>query len=293
MDLTACSRRAALAMIGAAVVAPLSGCSGQGVLAKVDGGDIRTLPYRYGQHPSQYAELSLAAGSSALPVVVVVHGGYWQAGYGAELGRPLAADLAARGFAAVNVEYRRVGRSEEAGGGGWPQTGDDVANAVDALKSEGVRLAGGRLDLTRVIGLGHSAGGQLVGWAAARQGAAVALTGVVLQAGVLDLVSAADEDLGAGAVVELMGGPPNQVPQAYAQASPIARLPLRVPSICVHGVDDTTVPIDQSLRFVAAARQAGDTTELQQFDGDHFDPITLGTPAWDLCVRAVTDLVSL
>ena len=239
------------------------------------------MRYAYGDHPSQFAEISLPTDATPAPVVVIVHGGYWSAMYGLELGRPLATDLTARGLATVNVEYRRVG-----GGGGWPQTGQDVAAAVDALREQ----APGRLDLSRIVGLGHSAGGQLAGWLAARRGAPVALTGAVLQAGVLDLVRGAEVGLGGGAVEGFLGGSPTDKPDSYAQASPIALVPLGVPTVCVHGTGDSLVPIEQSQRFVAAAQGAGDESELQTFDGGHFDPITVGTPAWDLCVDALRRL---
>lgn len=255
--------------------------------------------YRYGDHPSQYAELVLPRGTSVVPVVAVVHGGFWRTSYGAELGRPLVADLVDRGWAAVNVEYRRVGRSVTAGGGGWPTTCLDVAAAVDGLAEQGQRIAGGRLDLSRVVGLGHSAGGQLVGWLAGRPGLRapapgadpqVRLSGVVAQAGVLDLVGGARAFLGAGAVAAFVGGTPDELPAAYAHASPLARLPLRVPTVCVHGEGDSTVPISQSETFVAAARRLGDTADLQRFDGDHFDLIDTGSQAWQLCVEALTRL---
>ena len=207
------------------------------------------MRYTYGAHPSQYAEVTLPAGPNPAPVVVVIHGGYWSASYGAELGRPLAADLVGRGFAAVNVEYRRVGD-----GGGWPETGQDIAAAVDALRARSTGM-----DLNRVVALGHSAGGQLAGWLAARRGGAVALTGVVLQAGVLDLVRGSAEGLGGGAIDAYLGGSPTEKPDAYAQASPIALLPLGVPSICVHGTSDTLVPLRQSQDFVEAARRTDNT----------------------------------
>jgi acetyl esterase/lipase len=209
--------------------------------------------------------------------VVVIHGGFWKASYGAELGRPLAADLVNRGFAALTVEYRRVGD-----GGGWPQTGEDVAAAVDALRERSTGL-----DLNRVVALGHSAGGQLAGWLASRRDAAVSVTGAVLQAGVLDLVGGSRERLGDGAVDDFLGGSPTENPQAYAQASPLALVPLGVPSVCVHGTADVHVPLRQSEDFVEAARQAGDTTELQTFDGDHFPPVDVGSAAWQLCVDAL------
>lgn len=251
---------------------------------------ITPTVYRYGEHPSQFAEITCPpAVSGPLPVVVVIHGGFWRSGLGLELGRPLAADLNRHGFATLNVEYRRVGRGDA--GGGWPQTGDDVASALDALSTDGQRLTDGRLDLTRVAALGHSAGGQLAGWLAARRSAPVPLRAMVSQAGVLDLVAAAHAEVGAGAVVDLLGGTPEQVGAIYADASPTAQVPLGVPSVCVHGRQDDVVPIEQSQRFVAAATAAGDRSELQTFDGDHFDLIKPGSRAWELCIDAVTKLL--
>jgi len=258
------------------------------------------VSYPYGDHPSQYVELSLPGGSGTVPVVVVVHGGFWRTRYGAELGRPLAADLVTRGWAALNVEYRRVGDSGRDGGGGWPRTCEDVAAAVDSLAGPGQQRASGRLDLTRVVSLGHSAGGQLAGWLAARQGLptgtpgaapTVPLAGLVSQAGVLDLVRAAREGVGGRAVPDLMGGGPDERAADYALASPAARVPLGVPSVCVHGTADTNVPISQSESFVAAARARGDDSELRRFDGGHFAPITVGSPAWALCTEALAGLL--
>ncbi|BBY27711.1 alpha/beta hydrolase family protein [Mycolicibacterium sediminis] len=267
------TRRRAMAVLGT-LAGVATACA---TAAPPERGEDEPMRFSYGDDPSQYAELTLPEGVAAAPVVVVVHGGYWTSSYGAELGRPLAADLAGRGFAALNVEYRRVGS-----GGGWPQTGDDVAAALDGLAD---RADG--LDLNHVVGLGHSAGGQLAGWLAARRGGRVTMTGAVLQAGVLDLVRGSADGLGAGAVDAFLGGSPSQRPEAYAQASPFARLPLGVPTVAVHGTRDANVPIDQSERFVAAAVRAGDRSELRTFDGDHFDPITVGTQAWDLCVEAL------
>lgn len=281
------SRRAMLALFsGCAVTLAAAGAP----RTSADTGTTGPLRLDYARLPSQYLEITLPAGSSAAPVVVILHGGFWSTGFGADLGRPLARDLAARGFAAVNVEYRRVGVGL-GGGGGWPQTADDVAAALDALAGEGQRIAGGRLDLNRVVSLGHSAGGQLAGWLAARR-APVRLSGLVSQAGVLDLVMAAEAGVGGGAVEEFLGGTPARVPAAYADASPLARVPLGVPSICVHGRSDTVVPIEQSERFVAAARNAGDPSELRTFDGDHFAPISVRSPAWSLCVDALHDLTA-
>lgn len=115
---------------------------------------------RYGAHPSQVAELFVPQGQERVPVCVGVHGGFWRQRYGSDQFVPIALDLASHGVATLNLEYRRVG-----GGGGWPTTCHDVAAGVDALAAVPEALAA-RLDLTRVVGLGHSAGGHLVGWLA-------------------------------------------------------------------------------------------------------------------------------
>ncbi len=239
----------------------------------------------YGTDPSQFGELTLPAGDGPVPVVVVVHGGFWRSGYGLELGRPLAVDLANAGVAAWNVEYRRVGN-----GGGWLATFEDVAAAVDLLVGMDPRL-----DLTRVVAVGHSAGGHLAAWLAARPGLppgapgaapAVVLRGAVSQAGVLDLVDAAENRVGATAVPDLLGGLPADVPDRYALASPVARVPIGVPVVCVHGDEDRNVPLRQSERFVAAS---GD--ELVTLPGvDHFAVIDPSTDAWRVCRAAAARL---
>ncbi|GAA3617934.1 alpha/beta hydrolase family protein [Microlunatus ginsengisoli] len=246
----------------------------------------------YGPDPSQFGDLSVPAGSGPWPVVVVIHGGFWRARYDLTLGQPLAADLVRRGFAAWNIEYRRVGN-----GGGWPATLLDVAAAVDRLAD----LAGAAgpdgeaLDLRRVIALGHSAGGHLAAWLAARPRlpapfgpAAVRVTGVVSQAGVLDLEAARADRLGDGAIDAFMAG---AAKPDWASASPIRLLPVGVPVVCVHGDADDTVPVAQSERFVAAARAAGDPARSMIIPGgDHFGVITPGDPGWAACAQAVEEL---
>ncbi|MCZ2830628.1 alpha/beta fold hydrolase [Modestobacter sp. VKM Ac-2986] len=245
--------------------------------------------HAYGPGPDQFLEVTLPGGDAPAPVVVVVHGGFWRAPYGIELARPLAADLAAAGWAAVAVEYRRVGA-----GGGWPTTLADVAAALDALPDLPVAA---RLDLTDVTVVGHSAGGHLAAWAAGRSrlpdgapGASprVPVTALVSQAGVLDLDAAVAAGLGDGATVDLLGGTPAEVPDRYAAADPVRLLPTGVPALCVHGEDDTTVPPEQSRRYAAAATAAGDVVEVAVVPGDHMAAIDLDGPAWRRVVEWLT-----
>ena len=222
----------------------------------------------YGEDPSQYAELSLPNGTPR-GVVVVIHGGFWKAAYDLSLGRPLAADLVERGWAALNVEYRRVGN-----GGGVPRTLDDVRAAIATLGATD-------LDLSTVVTLGHSAGGHLATWAGHAIGT---VTHVVAQAGVLDLVAADREELGGGAVRAFLGHPagPGDV-----DVDPRQQLPLGVPVWCVHARDDDTVPFSQSEEYVAAATAAGARAELVEVPGGHFGVIEVDTEAWRMIVEVL------
>ncbi len=248
-----------LPVLGAALA--LSACAEEEPV-----GASGTETIRYGDDPSQYVELTRTDGTPR-GVVVVIHGGFWKAAYDLSLGRPLAADLVDKGWAALNIEYRRVGPAASGGGGGVPSTLDDVRAAIGTLGDTG-------LDLTRVVTLGHSAGGHLATWA----GRAVdAVTHVVSQAGVLDLVAADRDGLGGGAVQALLG---HRAGPGDADVDPTQQLPLAVPVWCVHATDDDTVPIRQSVDYVAAATAAGAHAELVEVAGDHYVVIDPTTQAW-------------
>jgi acetyl esterase/lipase len=215
-------------------------------------------------------------------VAVLIHGGFWRARYDLRLEDRLVADLAGRGWAVWNLEYRRRGWRSR---GGWPATLEDVAAGIDHL---------GRLDQpldsSRVVAIGHSAGGQLSLWAAARHGLPagapgaeprIRLSGAVSQAGVADLREAARLGLSRHAAESFVGGSPGRRPDRYDLASPIERLPLDVPQLLVHGEADEVVPIDLSRRYALRAAEGGDSCELAALPGvghdDHLDP---ETDAW-------------
>jgi acetyl esterase/lipase len=202
----------------------------------------------------------------------MLHGGHWQPHYGKLVCRPLALDLVARGWAAWNLEYRRLGAGR-GGGGGWPTTFEDVAAGIDALAELEAPL-----DLSQVVLVGHSAGGQLALWAASRPslpagavGAAprVAATRVVGLAPVTDLVRA-----GANAV-RLVGGPVEEVTDRWAQADPMTAGAPGIPVLVVHPTGDQTVPVARSREYAAATG-----AELIETAGVHRDPIDPSSPAW-------------
>jgi acetyl esterase/lipase len=225
---------------------------------------------RYGEHRSQFGELAVPPGEGRWPVAVVIHGGCWRTRYDLHLMDAVCADLARRGWAAWNVEYRRVGPR---GGGGWPATFDDVEAAIERLASP----AGARIDPGRIVAIGHSAGGQLALWAAAR-GLVCAAVG---QAAVSDLDAAARDGVCGGMPQRLLGGAPGDVPERYASASPARLLPLPVPALLVHGERDDVVPVGMS-RAVAA--RAGCDLEVVAGEG-HFEHLEPGSRAWATVVE--------
>jgi acetyl esterase/lipase len=158
-------------------------------------------------------------------------------------------------------------------------TFDDVAAAIDLL----AELDDARLDLERVTLVGHSAGGQLALWAAGRAelpagapGAAPRVTGVR----VLALAAVCDIAHAGRVAVALLGGTPDQVPERWAQADPIRRIPLDVPVALVHGARDETVAIARSREYATAAEAAGADVTLVETGGGHRDPIDPQSAAW-------------
>jgi len=246
----------------------------------------------YGADPNQFGELWLPSGKGPFPVVVLIHGGCWQAALpGTILMDYMAADLRAKGIAVWNLEYRRIGHA----GGGYPGTFLDVAAGVDKLRM----LAKARnLDLTRVVVAGHSAGGHLAAWTAGRgrlsktsplhSAKPLPIRAAMSIDGIDDLKAYRAEGPGRcgepGTVDQLVKGAPRRSP--YADTSPRELLPTRVPQVVVSGELDPIVPVKLARGFAAAATRSGTRTELLVYPrAGHFEPIDPATPAG----RAVDD----
>lgn len=250
--------------------------------------------HRYGTRGSQTAELRLPSHlNGPLPVAVTLHGGYWQARHSRRMSRPVAADLARRGWATWNLEYRRIGRRQ---GGGWPTTFEDVAAGIDRLAD----LGDERLDLDRVVAIGHSAGGLLALWAAARPGLPsgapgaqprVRMGAAAALGAVTDLEASTQLTRPGQPVHALMGGSPDQVPERYEVANPRRRLPLEVPLLLVHGDADEVVPITRTREFAATAREAGDQVDVVEFPGgSHMAVADTRTAGWEATVSWLGEL---
>jgi acetyl esterase/lipase len=258
----------------------------------------------YGSGQYQFGDLWLPANPTEqrLPLVVFVHGGWWQSAYGLDYAGPLCAALKAIGIAVWSIEYRRVGST----GGGWPMTFQDVAAGFDYVATLAKTYP---LDLDRVIAMGHSSGAQLAFWLAGRHHIPVtsriyepqpkvALHGLIALAGAVDLqllcdlsgyfTFAHDKD----EVYSLMGGPPTQFEVRYRAGNPGALLPLNVPQILIQSADDGQIPPQLPVRWAEMARRQGDDVTVTIVPGvDHFDVVDPQSKAWSTVHAAVLKLL--
>lgn len=281
------SRPVVLIFLALTAIAPLAiACVSQGQSSR----DILTrsaMPpdhrISYGSDEFQFAELRLPKGSGPHPVAIVIHGGCWLSQYGLSYMGHLSAALAEAGVATWSVEYRRIGNR----GGGWPGTFEDVARAADHLRKIAKTY---QLDLNRVIAVGHSAGGHLALWLAARKSLPkdspvyssdpMPLRGVLSLAGITDLRrsgTACDAN-----VPQLMGGSAVDKTAIYNQASPIELLPLGVPSAIVQGDSDTIIPLEMAKEYADAAKKKGDDAKLVVIEkAGHFEIVDPRSFAWE------------
>lgn len=265
----------------------------------------------YGDAPSQFGDLILPEGDSPLedddgrrPVLMLIHGGFWRREWGLELMDAMAHEAARFGFAAWNVEYRRLGED----GGGWPGTMTDASAAIDHLRTLADEH---RLDLDRIAVIGHSAGGQLALWLGSRPRwpldrleafigdvhhpygpGPLAPRSVIAQAPVADLIEGWHADLGDGenAVGNLLGASPEEEPEIYWAASPSALLPLVSRQVVLQGTDDTSVPRALTRRYIDLVRQCGEPVTYHELvDTDHFQIIDPYHWSWQRQLDAVIE----
>lgn len=269
----------------------------------------------YGDHPDQIIDFYAPRdGRTGAPLVVLLHGGAWRAPYDRAHVSPLADFLARRGFAVASVEYRRGGEegARQRGGeegarpagadpvaGRWPETFDDVAAALDALPVLAARELP-QADVRRIVVAGHSAGGHLALWAAARHvlpegspwrlPAPPPLRGVVALAPIADFATAVELAVCGGAVTQLLSGE-GQFAERMAQADPAALLPTGIATAIVQGVEDIVVPQAVSEAYVDAAAKSGETVGLTLLGGvGHFPLID---PAADACAVVAEEITQL
>ena len=304
-------RTIALAAMAAAILLTASAAARQTGAAPpqrlLTPADLEKLPSRppdhrvaYGTESSQYGELRVPRGAGPHPLVILIHGGCFKAAYAtAQYFGAMADALKAAGIATWNIEYRRLGES----GGGWPGTYLDVARAVDHVR---VIAKDHRLNLDRIVVVGHSAGGHLAMWTASRSRLPASsdvyvanplkVRGVVNLAGPMDLTAniAGYEGLCRDTVItSLLGGTPSGVPQRYQHASAIKLLPLGTPQVIVVGEHEEFVPLSLIDGYVKAATEAGDRVRRILIPGaGHFEvasPLAFTWPQVESAIRSLLE----
>ncbi|WP_300378192.1 alpha/beta hydrolase [Henriciella sp.] len=235
------------------------------------------------------------------PTVLMIHGGCWQKEIADRtLMNYAAAALREEGMAVWNIEYRGVDEP----GGGYPGTFGDVARAVDALSARGPALG---LDTSRVVAFGHSAGGHLALWAAARpnlpetsplhQDDPFQLAAVVNSGGLADLEASADVTQ-PGCLADIMGtltGAPSEArPDVFADTSPAELLPLGVRQINVNGTRDRIAPPELGRALTEKAEAAGDDARFVAIDATgHVELVSPGSLAFDMQTGMLKSLLGL
>ncbi len=252
--------------------------------------DVR-IPY--GPAPAQVADLFLPKGRGPHPVVILIHGGCYLAKYqGLAQTSGIAADLAKRGYAVWNVEYRKLGEP----GAGYPGTFLDVADAIDALRKAAPRYG---LDTKRVIAVGHSAGGHLALWAAARtklpkasplwRADPLTISTAISLGGIGDLQGQGDIFAGACGpepIPQIIGLADRAQP--YADTSPAELLPSGARVLMIAGDLDHVMPPPTGAAYATRVRAAGDSAEAVAIPGaTHYDVVIPTTAAWATVADAV------
>ncbi|MGV9288132.1 alpha/beta hydrolase [Streptomyces sp. NPDC003719] len=256
----------------------------------------------YGDHPDQVIDFYLPRGAGGpgtpAPVVAVLHGGAWRAPYDRRHVSPFAGFLAGRGFAVANVEYRH-GTDDDAVAGRWPDTFDDVAAALDALPALAERHLPGA-DARRTVLTGHSAGGHLALWAAARHVLPAdapwrldrppSLRGVVALAPIADFEVAGKLDVCGQAVRQFLGGEEHYAGRR-PYADPVLLLPTGIATTVVQGRADADVPQAVAEAYADAAARAGEMVGVTLLeDVGHFPLID---PAADACAVVAEEIAQL
>ncbi len=263
----------------------------------------------YGSGAQQFGELRVPEGQGSHPLAILVHGGCWRVQIGKlpeaatslDLLRPLSVALAREGIASWNIEYRRLGHE----GGGWPGTYQDVANAVDFSRTLAPKY---RLDLQRVVLVGHSSGGHLATWAAARHklsADSVLRTASPLRvAGVVDIDAPVDlatfiaidrQVCGTPSVVEeLLGGTPDKLPERYREASAAGLLPLGTKQELLIASKASEPWIGSIKAYGEAAKKAGDSVTVTMMENSgHFDGLNPRAPAWSTVLASIQSIIGI
>lgn len=244
--------------------------SAEDILSKPQPQPDERVPY--GTDPNQFIEVRLPHAAGPHRALINIHGGFWRAKYDLVHAGHLCESLRQAGLATFNLEYRRVGNP----GGGWPGTFADIRAAYRFIRQQSKTF---HLNPAQLVIMGHSAGSQLALCLVAHE---PSLQRVISLAGVVDLKKAFALHLSNDAVAEFMGGPPDKVPEHYAEADPMEeQLPHATKQWLIHGTSDDIVPVQFSRDYVSQKTAKGESAVLVEIpQAGHFDLINPNSEAF-------------
>ena len=226
----------------------------------VDGGHIEYGEFGRRTTLDVWKRPDLPADAKA-PVLVQIHGGAWVLGDKEGQAYPLLAHLAERGWVCVSVTYRLSPRAT------WPDHIVDVKGALAWVK-ENIADHGG--DPGWVAITGGSAGGHLCALAALTpndpqfqpgfEGADTSVQAAVPFYGVYDWTNrdgTGRDDLFPLLTDRVVKQPYESAREIYEQASPMTHVGEQaVPTMILHGTNDSLVPVQQARAMVDMLRAA-------------------------------------
>lgn len=247
-----------------------------------------TAIFHYGKEKLQYGELRMPSGKGPFPLVIIIHGGCWLSQMATtKIMSPLATAITKEGIATWSIEYRGV----DVPGGRWPGTYNDANAGIQYINKIAKKY---NLDLNKVIILGHSAGGELALWEAAKT--KLPIRGVIDLSGPGNLPEFYPLQMhtcGADVVTQLMHGSPTQNPSNYKKGSPSELLPLGVKQILITGAEDIDVPSYLAQSYAQAAQKAGDTVQfIEVKNAAHFEMVSPSSTAWPVVNKAILELLN-
>lgn len=217
-------------------------------------GEPRTLVYaRRGGSDLRLDFLPASGAAGPAPCLLVVHGGGWDGGDRRQLDE-LNHHLARRGYAVASLDYRLAPAHR------YPAPVEDVGAALAYLRSH---AAGLRIDSSRLVLLGRSAGGQIA-LQAAYAGREAGLRGVIAFYAPADMVFGYSlpvnpRILDSRKLMEnYLGGTYGAVPDAYRASSPVEAVASgSPPTLLLHGHPDVLVAYEHTRRLRARLASLG------------------------------------
>jgi len=211
----------------------------------------------------------------------------------------MADGLRQQGWAVWNIEYRGVDEP----GGGYPGTFLDAGAATDQLREHAAEY---NIDLSRVTGIGHSAGGHMILWLAARSklpddsplrvSDPLQFQGVVVSGGLADLEASRPVTAPGclDAIYDQLTGPASpQRPDPLSDTSPARLFPVGVAFVSVNGSEDRIAPPMLGDALTRKAEAAGDSASLVIIPATgHVELVSPGTQAFDIQSQILSDFIA-